>query len=70
MPYFWVPDMVALPEVDQIDAVENWGLITYHETAISYKLNETSVSTIQLTTSAIAHSLAHQVKDIFFTQII
>lgn len=54
--------MVALPEVDKIDAVENWGLITYHETAVAYKLNETSVSTIQQTTSAIAHSLAHQVR--------
>lgn len=61
--------MVALPEVDQIDAVENWGLITYHETAISYKLNETSVSTIQLTTSAIAHSLAHQVTIYFVIRL-
>lgn len=54
--------MVALPEVDQIDAVENWGLITYHETAASYNLNETSASTIQLTASVIAHSLGHQVR--------
>lgn len=53
--------MVSLPEIDKIDAVENWGLITYHESAVSYKLNETSVAIIQQTTSAIAHSLAHQV---------
>ncbi|KAG5892870.1 hypothetical protein JTB14_032594 [Gonioctena quinquepunctata] len=52
-------DLVALPDFES-GAMENWGLITYRETAILYDSNETSISAHQWITTIIAHELAHQ----------
>ncbi|CAH1153367.1 unnamed protein product [Phaedon cochleariae] len=52
-------DLVALPESDN-GALDTWGLITYHETAIFPFSSETSISAHQWVTSIIAHELAQQ----------
>lgn len=55
-------DLVALPELEK-GAMENWGLITYRETAILNNSSETSVATQQWFTSVIVHAMIHQVSD-------
>lgn len=40
--------------------MENWGLITYRETAILYDFLETSTAAHQYCATIIAHKLAHQ----------
>ncbi|XP_056646325.1 endoplasmic reticulum aminopeptidase 1-like isoform X1 [Diorhabda sublineata] len=54
-------DIVALPEFDY-GAMENWGLITYRETAIfsNTRDNETFITAHQWLITNIAHQLAHQ----------
>ncbi|XP_028128898.1 endoplasmic reticulum aminopeptidase 2-like isoform X2 [Diabrotica virgifera virgifera] len=54
-------DIVALPEFDY-GAMENWGLITYRETAIfsNTKDNDTFIAAHQWLISKLAHELAHQ----------
>ncbi|CAG9828444.1 unnamed protein product [Diabrotica balteata] len=54
-------DIVALPEFDY-GAMENWGLITYRETAIFSNTNDndTFIAAHQWLISKIAHELAHQ----------
>lgn len=41
--------------------MENWGLITYRETAILYDSQETSTAAYQWVAIVIAHEIAHQV---------
>ncbi len=63
--YFGVPyplakcDQVALPDFDA-GAMENWGLITYRETALLANLENRSVSSEQYISTVIAHELSHQ----------
>lgn len=63
--YFDVPyplpkqDMVAIPDF-AAGAMENWGLITYRETALLYDPKESSESDKQRAVIVIAHELAHQ----------
>lgn len=49
-----IPDFVS-------GAMENWGLITYRETAILYDPIETSTVAHQWIAVYIAHETAHQV---------
>ena len=42
--------------------MENWGLVTYRETALLYNPTEDSESSKQRVAVIIAHELAHQVK--------
>ncbi|MGI9173152.1 MAG: M1 family metallopeptidase [Chthoniobacterales bacterium] len=63
--YFGTP--YPLPKLDEIavpggfgGAMENWGGITYFETALLYDPNESSASTKQGIYSVIAHEAAHQ----------
>lgn len=52
-------DMVAIPDFNA-GAMENWGLITYRETALLYDPEVSSASSQQSISNTIAHELAHQ----------
>uniref|UniRef100_A0A6G1SC99 Aminopeptidase N n=1 Tax=Aceria tosichella TaxID=561515 RepID=A0A6G1SC99_9ACAR len=52
-------DMIALPDFNA-GAMENWGLITYRETAMLYDENSSSVANKQRVAVVVAHELAHQ----------
>ncbi|CAH0561852.1 unnamed protein product [Brassicogethes aeneus] len=52
-------DLVAIPDF-ATGAMENWGLITYRETAILYDPHETSITAHQWVATVIAHEIAHQ----------
>ena len=63
--YFGVPyplpkqDMIAIPDFSA-GAMENWGLITYRETALLYEEGVTSSQGQERIRTVIAHELAHQ----------
>jgi len=63
--YFGIPyplpklDMVALPDF-AAGAMENWGLVTYRETALLLDPAQTSLSNKQRVAEVVAHELAHQ----------
>ncbi|XP_068246618.1 uncharacterized protein [Palaemon carinicauda] len=63
--YFKVPfplpksDMIAIPDFSA-GAMENWGLITYRETAMLYDPAVSSASNKQRVLQVVAHELAHQ----------
>ena len=63
--YFGVPyplpkqDMIAIPDFSA-GAMENWGLITYRETALLYEEGVTSSYGQERIRTVIAHELAHQ----------
>ncbi|XP_069840529.1 aminopeptidase N-like [Dendropsophus ebraccatus] len=52
-------DQVALPDFSA-GAMENWGLVTYRETALLYDPNESSIGNKERVLTVIAHELAHQ----------
>jgi len=52
-------DMIALPDFNA-GAMENWGLITYRETAMLYDESVSSVANKQRVAVVVAHELAHQ----------
>ncbi|NXI29581.1 LCAP aminopeptidase, partial [Sterrhoptilus dennistouni] len=52
-------DLVAIPDF-QSGAMENWGLITFRETALLFDSNTSSARDKKLVTAVIAHELAHQ----------
>ena len=52
-------DLVAIPDF-RAGAMENWGLVTYRETAVLVTENVSSSSDKQWVTEVIAHELAHQ----------
>lgn len=51
--------MIAIPDFSS-GAMENWGLITYRETAILYDENAASAYSKYNIANTIAHELAHQ----------
>ena len=53
-------DLIAIPDF-AAGAMENWGLVTYRESAVLYHPGESSDSDRQLVALVIAHELAHQV---------
>ena len=63
--YFGVPyplpksDQVALPDFAN-GAMENWGLITYRESALLYNPTVTSIAAKQYIATVISHELSHQ----------
>ena len=60
IPYpFLKQDLIAIPDFIN-GAMENWGLMTYRETAILYDAKETSTANLQWITTVIAHEIAHQ----------
>ncbi|KAL5020482.1 hypothetical protein ScPMuIL_003374 [Solemya velum] len=52
-------DMIALPDFGA-GAMENWGLITYRETAMLYDPEESSEGNKQRVAVVVAHEVAHQ----------
>lgn len=52
-------DMIALPDFNA-GAMENWGLITYRETAMLYDESSSSIANKQRVAVVVAHELAHQ----------
>lgn len=52
-------DLIAIPDFGA-GAMENWGLITYRETAILYDPEETSTAAHEWIAVIVAHELAHQ----------
>lgn len=63
--YFDIPyplpilDLIAIPDFESA-AMENWGAITFRETAILVDEKNTSISSKQWVAIVIAHELAHQ----------
>ncbi|XP_059487783.1 aminopeptidase Ey-like [Neocloeon triangulifer] len=63
--YFNVPyplpkmDMIALPDFAS-GAMENWGLVTYRETAMLYEEGVSPATSQESVTRVVAHELAHQ----------
>ena len=62
--FFILPDMIALPDFTA-GAMENWGLITYRDTALLYEDGVSSESQKQRVCAIVAHELAHQVSGSF-----
>lgn len=60
--------MVVIPDF-ATGAMENWGLITFRETAVLYDPIETSTSAHQWVAIVIAHELAHQVNKHLFVNL-
>jgi aminopeptidase N len=52
--------MIAIPDF-AAGAMENWGLITYRETAMLFDPDMSSESNKQRVTVVITHELGHQV---------
>lgn len=52
-------DMIAIPDFSA-GAMENWGLITYRETALLYKPHVSSIQSKHRVAEVVAHELAHQ----------
>ncbi|XP_069840571.1 aminopeptidase Ey-like [Dendropsophus ebraccatus] len=52
-------DQVALPDFGA-GAMENWGLVTYRETALLYDTKESSIGNKERVLEVISHELAHQ----------
>ena len=53
--------MIAIPDF-AAGAMENWGLITYRETAMLFDPDVSSASNKQRVVVVITHELAHQVQ--------
>ena len=60
--FFLYEDMIAIPDF-AAGAMENWGLITYRETALLIKSGESAESNRKRVASVVSHELAHQVSD-------
>ena len=54
-------EMIAVPDYP-LGAMENWGLITYRETAMLYNPVISSEASKQRVTQVITHELSHQVR--------
>lgn len=54
--------MIALPDF-RAGAMENWGLITYRESAMLYNEGISSEADRQRVVTIITHELAHQVNN-------
>eukprot|EP00092_Neocalanus_flemingeri_P026889 GFUD01029145.1.p1 GENE.GFUD01029145.1~~GFUD01029145.1.p1 ORF type:complete len:1053 (+),score=224.11 GFUD01029145.1:199-3357(+) len=52
-------DMIAIPDFSA-GAMENWGLITYRESALLYEPGKSSLSDQEYVAIVVAHELAHQ----------
>ena len=52
--------MIAIPDF-AFGAMENWGLITYRETALLFEPGASSESNKKRVASVVSHELAHQV---------
>ncbi len=53
-------DLLAVPDF-AAGAMENWGLVTFRETALLVDAEASSASNRQRVSAVVAHELAHQV---------
>ena len=53
--------MIAIPDF-AAGAMENWGLMTYRETALLFSPNKSSESNKQRVAVVVSHELVHQVE--------
>ena len=60
--------MIAIPDF-AAGAMENWGLITYRETAMLYEKGVSSEGNKQRVAIVVSHELAHQVDYLVFNAI-
>ena len=60
-PLYLLSDLFAIPDFSA-GAMENWGLITYRETALLYDEETDPATSKQRVAVVIAHELAHQVR--------
>ena len=58
---YLLSDLFAIPDFSA-GAMENWGLITYRETALLYDEETDPATSKQRVAVVIAHELAHQVR--------
>ena len=56
----FLPDMIAIPDFSS-GAMENWGLITYRETALLFNEGVSAEANKQRVAVVVSHELAHQV---------
>ena len=54
--------MIAIPDFSS-GAMENWGLITYRETALLFNEGVSSESNKKRVVTVVSHELAHQVRN-------
>lgn len=54
-------DQIALPDFES-GAMENWGLVTYRETALLYDLETSANGNKQRIATVVSHELAHMVR--------
>ena len=54
-------DLVAIPDF-AAGAMENWGLITYRETALLLEPEQASIEDKRYVASVVAHEMAHQAR--------
>ena len=59
------PDLFAIPDF-AAGAMENWGLITYRETALLYSEGVNPATSKQRVLVVVAHELAHQVSVVWW----
>ena len=57
---FCFPDLIAIPDMG--GAMENWGLVTFRESAVLFDPSTGSVADKKLVTMIVDHELAHQVR--------
>lgn len=57
---FAIADMIAIPDYP-LGAMENWGLVTYRETALLYQPSVSTESNKQRIVTVVAHEFSHQV---------
>ena len=60
--------MIAIPDFGA-GAMENWGLITYRETALLFKEGVSAAANKQRIAIVVSHELAHQWFGMFFLDL-
>lgn len=54
-------DQIAIPNLANFGAMENWGIVTFREDSLLWNRNDSSTANRQRVASVIAHEMTHQV---------
>jgi len=57
---YYIPDLIAIPDMG--GAMENWGIITFRESAVLFDPITGSAADQKLVTMIVNHEVAHQVE--------
>ena len=60
--YFLYSDQIAIPNLLNFGAMENWGLVTFRESNLLFDRNESSTASRQQVVAVVAHEMVHQVR--------